>query len=122
MNTEFRVVRLIQLSILAAAAGLSAMAASAQNSERERADLEEAERQRDIARTFAANARQVMAFDMSGQSLGTIGEATRLTNSQPREFVNTPVWSADRYSSARGRSTDATCPTFPTARAESSTT
>lgn len=74
MNNESGVARFLRLSIFAVVSCLSAGSASAQPSEEERAALEEAERQRAIARAFAANARQISAYDISGRELGTIGE------------------------------------------------
>ena len=134
MNSHNRIARLGRFSLLTALSGLSALTALAQTSDQERSALEEEERQRNIARTFAANARQVVGFDIDGTSRGRIGEpelytfvkyspdlsrvatvrfdlqeersdvwildvasgdATRLSNSQAREFVQTPVWSTD---------------------------
>jgi Tol biopolymer transport system component len=134
MNNQNVIARFVRLSIYIAISYCSVSTALAQSSEDERAALEEAERQRGIARTFAANARQIEAYDLDGRRLGTIGEpaiytflkyspdlsmvatvridlqqelsdiwildagtgdATQLTHSDPRQFVQTPVWSPD---------------------------
>ncbi len=134
MSNKNQITRFVWLSLAAVISCWSSMTAFGQNGDEERAALEEAERQRGIARTFAANARQIAAFDISGRELGTIGDPaiytfikyspdlsmvatvridlqqelsdiwvldaktghpTQLTHSGPREFVQTPVWSAD---------------------------
>lgn len=59
----------------------------AQVSTDERAATEEAERQRAITRTFAANARQLTIFDRGGRVVGTLGD---------RDLFNQPVFSPDR--------------------------
>jgi Tol biopolymer transport system component len=133
MNHANGTARLVRLSIFAAVSCWSASVALGQGEE-ERAASEEAQRQRDNARTFAANARRIVAYDLDGRELGTIGDPaiytflkyspdlsmvatvrvdlqeelsdiwildaetgapTQLTRSQPREFVQTPVWSPD---------------------------
>lgn len=66
--------RCARLSILAVLSWACANTVWGQTSEEQRAALEEAQRQRNIARTFAANARQIVAYDISGRALGTIGE------------------------------------------------
>jgi Tol biopolymer transport system component len=71
---------------LLAIASLASGAAIAQVSEEERAATEEAQRQINIARTFAANARQLTAYSIDGRELGKIGEP---------ELYNFPQFSPD---------------------------
>ena len=74
MHTKRRSARVLRESLLAIAACAAAGSAFAQTSEEERAAREEAERQINIARTFAANARQIVAYDREGREIGTIGK------------------------------------------------
>jgi Tol biopolymer transport system component len=73
-------------AFLLAIASLAGGAAIAQVSEEERAATEEAQRQINIARTFAANARQLTAYSIDGRELGKIGEP---------ELYNFPQFSPD---------------------------
>ena len=130
MNKNASIFRVSLLAVACLAGGTTI----AQVSEEERAATEEAQRQIQIARAFAANARQLTAYDIDGRELGKIGEpelynfpqfspdltlvATvkfdlqeesadvwvldvqsgepkRISFSQPRERVQTPVWSWD---------------------------
>lgn len=66
--------RAIEFMCLAVAACAGMTAAIAQTSEEERSALQEARRQRNIARTIAQNQRQLTAFDSRGRELREIGE------------------------------------------------
>ena len=74
MSSDNGNARVLGLSFAVLISCLGATAVFGQNSEAQRSELEEAERQREIARIFAANARQIATYDLSGRELGTLGD------------------------------------------------
>lgn len=74
MNIDNRSLSIVSLLLLAAAVCSWSASTLAQTSEEERNALEEAQRQRNIARTIAQNQRQLTAFDSRGRELREIGE------------------------------------------------
>jgi len=86
MNNCFRKAHLPRVALLALIASLSASGVIAQGSDAERNALEEAERQRNIARTRALNLRQLTAYDNRGKVLAEIADP---------ELYNFPQFSPD---------------------------
>lgn len=77
---------LLRIGMIMLLTSLGGMSVTAQVSDAERNALEEAERQRNIARTRALNLRQLTAYDNRGEELAEIGDP---------ELYNFPQFSPD---------------------------